>query len=101
MTQFRVASAALAVSIGIALLHAPAAFAQEPASAAAPMAAPAGASMTKQEMKAQRKAKHKAARAKRNADLNAIEKNGYRLSADKGTSNQPSAAPKAASSPAQ
>ncbi|WP_179400949.1 hypothetical protein [Burkholderia guangdongensis] len=87
MTQFRAASVVLAVSIGIALLHAPAAFAQNSAQDSAPAAAPAtvapaGASMSRQDLKAQRKARRKAARAKRNADLSAIEKNGYRLTGD-------------------
>ncbi|WP_044847080.1 MULTISPECIES: hypothetical protein [unclassified Burkholderia] len=69
---------ALAVLTGVALLGAPAAYAQD--SDAAPAAA--SAPMSKQELKAQRKAQRKQARLKRNQELSALEKNGYRVSKD-------------------
>jgi hypothetical protein len=78
MVQFRAVSAALVVSLGLVLIEAPAAMAQ-PASgdqASSSM----GASTPKQIAKAQRKAERKARREKKNAELKALEKNGYRES---------------------
>ena len=79
MVQFRAVSAALAVSLGLMLFEAPAAMAQQPASGE--QASPSmSASTPKQVAKAQRKAARKARREKKNAELKALEKNGYRES---------------------
>ncbi|AYZ64877.1 hypothetical protein EGY31_16335 [Burkholderia multivorans] len=75
MNRIRIVSVAMAASIGLALAGAPIAFAQDAATEAAPMAKPT----PKEVSKAQRKAARKAAREKRNQDLGAIEKDGYRL----------------------
>ncbi|WP_431825813.1 hypothetical protein [Burkholderia sp. F1] len=79
MNRIRVVSVAMAASIGLALAGAPIAFAQDAAPEAAPMAKPT----PKELSKAQRKAARKAAREKRNQDLGAIEKDGYRLTGDR------------------
>ncbi|RQQ43552.1 hypothetical protein [Burkholderia stagnalis] len=105
MIRIRVVSMAAAVSVGLALAAAPAAFAQGPASDAVPSSAAAPTS--KQMSKAQRKAARKAARQKRNEDLNAIRKDGYSLTGDRsgfpqnGQGAAPKAADGAASAPAQ
>ncbi|ONX65370.1 hypothetical protein A8F16_16725 [Burkholderia cenocepacia] len=75
MKQSRVVSVAVAVaaSFGLSLIAAPAAYAQDPASAPA----------QKQLDKAQKKAARKAARARHAADLKAIGTgSGYRLTND-------------------
>ncbi|WP_102817821.1 hypothetical protein [Burkholderia ubonensis] len=79
MNRIRIVSAAMAASIGLALAGEPIAFAQDAATEAAPMAKPT----PKELSKAQRKAARKAAREKRNQDLGAIEKDGYRLTGDR------------------
>ncbi|SAL70804.1 hypothetical protein AWB68_04069 [Caballeronia choica] len=71
MIHIRAISAAVAASIGIGLAWAPVAMAQT----AAPDAA---ASVSKETHKAQRKA----ARAKKNAELKELEKNGYQPGGD-------------------
>jgi hypothetical protein len=78
MTRIRVLSAvvAMATSVGLTLVGPQVAVAQD-ATQAAPV--PMGASTAKQISKAQRKAARKVAREKRNADLAALEKNGYRM----------------------
>jgi hypothetical protein len=79
MVQFRAVSAALVASLGLMLIEAPVAMAQQPASA--DQASPSvSASTPKQVAKAQRKAAGKARREKKNAELKALEKNGYRES---------------------
>ena len=76
----RMVAVAIAATIGFALVDAPAAMAQ--ASASVPANPPAAKPLSK----AQRKAARKAAREKRDADLRAVEKDGYRLTADQNTS---------------
>jgi hypothetical protein len=73
-------TAVVAASISLAWAESSVAVAQDATGAAV---APTNASTAKQIRKAQRKAARKAAREKRNADLNAIEKNGYKLTGDK------------------
>ena len=68
MLTTRVTALAAAASIVIAALTAPVAMAQSTDTAA---------STPKQVQKAQRKAAHKANRAKKNAELKTLEKNGY------------------------
>ncbi|WP_063893496.1 hypothetical protein [Burkholderia ubonensis] len=75
MNRIRIVSAAMAASIGLALAGAPIAFAQDAATEAAPMAKPTPKELSK--------AQRKAAREKRNQDLGAIEKDGYRLTGDR------------------
>ncbi|KVC68390.1 hypothetical protein WI73_16990 [Burkholderia ubonensis] len=79
MNRIRIVSVAMAASIGLALAGAPIAFAQDAATEVAPTAKPT----PKELSKAQRKAARKAAREKRNQDLGAIEKDGYRLTGDR------------------
>ncbi|MGU7842884.1 hypothetical protein ACV22V_25820 [Burkholderia sp. AW33-5] len=78
MKKFRLAPLALAVLTGVVLLGAPVANAQDTGGTSATPDAPT----SKQELKAQRKAQRKAARQKRNQELSALEKNGYRVSKD-------------------
>jgi parvulin-like peptidyl-prolyl isomerase len=78
MVQFRAVSAALVLSLGLVLIEAPVAMAQ-PASGDQASSS-VGASTPKQIAKAQRKAERKARREKKNAELKALEKNGYRES---------------------
>jgi hypothetical protein len=78
MVQFRAVSVALVVSFGLILIEAPAAMAQQASGDEA--SSPMSASTPKQVAKAQRKAARKARREKKNAELNALEKNGYRES---------------------
>ena len=74
MFNVRIAAVALAMSVAIAGLSAPIAMAQSSdAAASAPSKAAA---------KAQRKADRKAARAKKNAELKDLEKNGYQPGGD-------------------
>jgi hypothetical protein len=75
MFQLRTVSAALAVSIGLVFVGAPAVMAQ---TAGGEASSSMGASTPKQVRKAERKA----ARAKKNAELKALEKSGYRTSGD-------------------
>jgi len=78
MNRIRVFSAVVvAVSVSLTLGNPRFANAQDSTSTAS---VPTGASTAKQISKAQRKAAHKAAREKRNAELRALEKNGYRMS---------------------
>lgn len=79
MVQFRAVSAALVASLGLMLVEAPVAMAQQPASGEQASAS-MSASTPKQVAKAQRKAASKARREKKNAELKALEKNGYRES---------------------
>jgi hypothetical protein len=72
MSRVRIASITVLASLGIVLGAAPDSFAQSTDTASATPPA-----MTKQEQKAQRKAERKAARAKNNAELSKLEKNGY------------------------
>ncbi|MFM0028915.1 hypothetical protein PQR70_21945 [Paraburkholderia madseniana] len=78
MVQFRAVSTALVVSLGLVLIETPVATAQ-PASGEQASSS-MGASTPKQIAKAQRKAASKARREKKNAELKALEKNGYRES---------------------
>jgi hypothetical protein len=73
MYRIRMAALALVVSVATAGLTAPVAMAQT---------ADTAASTPKPEQKAQRKADRKAARAKKNAELKDLEKNGYNPSGD-------------------
>jgi Tfp pilus assembly protein PilV len=72
MSRTRMAALAFVVSVAIAGLTAPVAMAQTADAAAS----------TKQVQKAQHKADRKAARAKKNAELKDLEKNGYNPSGD-------------------
>lgn len=78
MVQFRAVSAALVVSLGLVLIEAPVAMAQSGSGEQA--SSSMGASTPKQVAKAQKKAERKARRVKKNAELKALEKNGYRES---------------------
>ncbi|WP_321806313.1 hypothetical protein [Burkholderia sp. BCC1993] len=83
MTKSRVVSVAVAVTalFGLLLTAAPAAYAQDPASA--PIENPASVPTQKQLDKAQKKAARKAARARHAKDLKAIGTGtGYRLTND-------------------
>ena len=84
MIRNRVVPAVVAVVAlaGLALAGSQAAVAQDEAQTAS---VPTSASTPKQIRKAQRKAARKAARAKKNADLSALEKNGYHMSGGKQT----------------
>src|ERR1700712_227867 len=73
MYRFRMAALALVVSVATAGLTAPVAMAQT---------ADTAASTPKQVQKPQKKADRKAARAKKNAALKDLEKNGYNPSGD-------------------
>lgn len=73
MYRIRMAALALVVSVATAGLTAPVAMAQT---------ADTAASTPKQAQKAQRKADRKAARAKKNAELKDLEKNGYNPAGD-------------------
>jgi hypothetical protein len=79
MVQFRAVSTALVVSLGLMLIEAPVAMAQQPANGEQASSS-MSASTPKQVAKAQRKAARKARREKKNAELKALEKNGYRES---------------------
>ncbi|WP_431822969.1 hypothetical protein [Burkholderia sp. F1] len=82
MIRIRMISAGVAVAASVVMtLIPPIAVAQDATGAAS---APPSASSAKQVRKAQRKAARKAAREKRNAELRAIEKDGYRLTGDGG-----------------
>src|ERR1700735_4481723 len=78
MFQIRMAAIALVVSFSFPALPTPAAMAKASDTAQADMAA----STPKQVQKAQRKAERKAARAKKNAELKELEKNGYQPGGD-------------------
>lgn len=71
MFQIRAVSAAIAASIGIGLAWAPVSMAQT--------AAPGAVASTPKEVK---KAQSKAARAKKNAELKELQKNGYQPGGD-------------------
>lgn len=73
---------ALVAVASLTLAGAQAAVAQDEAPTASVQT---GASTPKQVSKAQRKAARKAARAKKNADLSALEKNGYHMSGGRQT----------------
>jgi Tfp pilus assembly protein PilV len=73
MYRIRMAALALVVSVAAAGLSAPVAMAQT---------SDAAASTPKQVQKAQHKAERKAARAKKNAELKDLEKNGYQPGGD-------------------
>jgi hypothetical protein len=75
MFNIRMAALALVVSASIAGLSAPVAMAQSSDAGAASAPSKAAA-------KAQRKADRKAARAKKNAELKDLEKNGYQPAGD-------------------
>jgi hypothetical protein len=77
MFQIRMAAVAAVVSIAIAGLTAPVAMAQTAATDTT-----TAASTPKQIQKAQRKAARKANRAKKNAELSTLEKNGYQPGGD-------------------
>ncbi|KAA1003720.1 hypothetical protein FVF58_35235 [Paraburkholderia panacisoli] len=79
MVQFRAVSAALVVSLGLMLIEVPVALAQQPA-IGEQVSPSMSASTSKQIAKAQRKAARKAGREQKNAELKALEKNGYRES---------------------
>jgi hypothetical protein len=64
---------AVSTSMALSLLS----FSASPARAAASDAGTSDAAMPKQELKAQKKADRKARRAKKNAELSTLEKNGY------------------------
>jgi len=68
MSKLRAAVVAVSMCVGLALIYGPVAVAQTPDTAA---------STPKQVRKANHKAASKAARAKKNAELKALEKNGY------------------------
>ncbi|MFP3557899.1 hypothetical protein SB861_45580 [Paraburkholderia sp. SIMBA_049] len=84
MMRIRVVSAmaAVAASVGLTLGGTAVALAQDATQTAS---VPTSASTPKQIQKAQRKAAHKAARAKKNAELSTLEKNGYHMSGGKQT----------------
>ncbi|MEM5454884.1 DUF4148 domain-containing protein [Paraburkholderia phytofirmans] len=69
---------AVSASMTLSLLSLP----SLPANAATSDAAASGAAMSKQELKAQKKADRQARRAKKNAELSTLEKNGYSPSAN-------------------
>jgi hypothetical protein len=78
MVQFRAVSAALVVSLGLVLIEAPVVMAQQASGDEA--SSSMSASTPKQIAKAQRKTARKARREKKNAELKALETNGYRES---------------------
>lgn len=75
MLNIRLAASALVLSASLAGLYAPVAMAQTSDAAASTPS-------TKAAAKAQRKADRRAARAKKNADLKSLEKNGYQPASD-------------------
>jgi hypothetical protein len=74
MSKLRLAVVAVSMCVGLALVYGPVAVAQTTPDTAA--------STPKQVHKANRKAASKAARAKKNAELKALEKNGYNPGGD-------------------
>ena len=77
MSKLRAAVVAVSMCVGLALIYGPVAVAQTPA-----QSPDTAASTPKQVRKANRKAASKANRAKKNAELKALEKNGYNPGGD-------------------
>ncbi|RQS57825.1 hypothetical protein DID96_36495 [Burkholderia sp. Bp8963] len=103
MKKLRMVTLAVAASVGMALAHAPVAFAQDGASGASGATPGATSASTtaptqKQLDKAKRKAERKAKRAKHAEDLRKIEHSGYSLTGDKSATGKTPAG--AASAPA-
>jgi hypothetical protein len=103
MVRLRAVSAALIASIGLLCVGAPAASAQTAGGEASSTTSTLTPKEAKAQHKAQRKAQRKTARAKKNAELKALEQNGYQPSGRQDNypdnlknAEQKAAAPKAA-----